>query len=155
LTVPQNDDGRKMSEEMRFDIQEEMSVPMQRDQELAVADRAAELARSAGFDTDRIDEIRIALIEAVINAIEHGNNPEKLVHVTFRLDIKAKRIEICVADRGGGFNPGRVETPDIHKKMVKGSRKRGWGLTLMRGLMDEVSIRTSEQGSCVVLVKKG
>ncbi|MCE5269877.1 ATP-binding protein [bacterium] len=138
-----------------FDIEEQMSVPMQPDQELAVAERAASLARCAGFDTDRVDEIRIAVIEAVINAIEHGNNPEKTVHVSLRLERQPKRLEICISDRGAGFDPERVETPDIHKKMLKGNRKRGWGLSLMRSLMDEVSIQTSEAGSRVVLVKKG
>ncbi len=138
-----------------FDIEDRMSVPMLPDQELVVAERAAELARGVGFDTDSVDEIRIAVVEAVINAIEHGNNPEKLVHVTFRLERRPKRLEICISDRGAGFDPSRVEKPDIHKKMLKGSRKRGWGLSLMRSLMDEVSIQTSEQGSRVVLVKKG
>ncbi|HLA39245.1 MAG TPA: ATP-binding protein, partial [Candidatus Glassbacteria bacterium] len=110
-----------------FDEIDRMNVPMSADQELAVADRAGELARRLGFGSDQIDEIRIAVIEAVINAIEHGHSSEGRVQVTFGATRAPLRLAIMVGDRGSGFNPQAVSDPDITKKIGFKTRKRGWG----------------------------
>ncbi|HUU30216.1 MAG TPA: ATP-binding protein [archaeon] len=143
------------SEKLKFDSCVTMTVPMEANQELKVAERAEELAVRLGFERDPIDEIKLALIEAVINAIEHGSSPERKVFITFGLNRKPRRMAIVISDSGSGFDPGAVEIPDIKKKMQKGTRKRGWGLKIMRSLMDEVRVESSRGGTQITLIKNG
>lgn len=144
-----------MAERNGCESHEEMKVPMGPDQELVIAGRAAELARSLGFGSDPVDEIRIAVIEAVINAIEHSSSPDRNVYVSFGLRRSPPCIEISISDRGGGFSAAGVETPDIRGKMGRGKRKRGWGLHLMKNLMDEVRVESTGEGTRVILIKRG
>lgn len=130
-------------------------MPIETDRELEVAQRAEELARGLGFDRDTIDEIKLALIEAVINAFEHSKSAERKILVIFGLNLEERQITISIQDSGSGFDPRAVEEPDIAKKLHKGSYKRGWGLKLMHSLMDEVRITSSEKGTRVTLVKRG
>ncbi|MFP5289119.1 MAG: ATP-binding protein, partial [Thermoanaerobaculia bacterium] len=59
---------------------------------------------------------------------------------------------ITVRDSGVGFSPGEVEEPVIEEK-IKARRKRGWGLKIIHGLMDEVEIRSGAEGTTVVMSK--
>jgi len=138
-----------------FDEIGRMSVPMIADAEIKVADRAGELARGLGFDNNQVDEVRLAVIEAVINAIEHGRSSEGEVHVFFGAARNPLRLAIVIGDTGAGFDPRSVSEPDITKKIGHKTRKRGWGLKIMRSLMDEVRIESSATGTRVILVKSG
>ncbi len=144
-----------MNEKLKFDAIEKMSVPMELNQELKVIERAEKLAREQGFDRDSIDEIKLAVIEAVINAIEHGSNAERIVYITFGLSRQPLQMTITISDSGAGFNPDSVREPDIREKINKHERKRGWGLKIMRSLMDEVIINSSPSGTQVTLIKSG
>lgn len=144
-----------MNEKLKFDAIEKMSVPMELNQELKVIERAEKLARELGFDRDSIDEIKLAVIEAVINAIEHGSNAERIVYITFGLSRQPLQMTITISDSGAGFNPDSVREPDIREKINKHERKRGWGLKIMRSLMDEVIINSSPSGTQVTLIKSG
>jgi anti-sigma regulatory factor (Ser/Thr protein kinase) len=61
-------------------------------------------------------------------------------------------FEVRVSDRGHGFDPDRVESPSLEKKL-HGERKRGWGLKIIQSLMDEEEIRSSEKGTTIVMRK--
>ncbi len=144
-----------MNEKLKFDAIEKMTVPMEPNQELQVIERAEKLARELGFDRDSIDEIKLAVIEAVINAIEHGRNAERIVYITFGLSHQPLRMTITISDSGAGFNPDSVREPDIREKINKRERKRGWGLKIMHSLMDDVIINSSPSGTQVTLIKSG
>jgi len=144
-----------MNEKLKFDAIEKMTVPMEPNQELQVIERAEKLARELGFDRDSIDEIKLAVIEAVINAIEHGRNAERIVYITFGLSHQPLRMTITISDSGAGFNPDSVREPDIREKINKRERKRGWGLKIMHNLMDDVIINSSPSGTQVTLIKSG
>ena len=55
-------------------------------------------------------------------------------------------------DTGIGFSPGGIEEPQIEDKL-KATRKRGWGLKIIRGLMDQVEIRSGADGTTVIMSK--
>lgn len=128
-----------------------VTVPMIMDMEFAVSKTAEALAQFSNLTTDQADEMRHAVIEACINAIEHSLSPDRKIYITFQL-FKGK-MEIMVKDYGTGFIPDQVEKPDIREKLKRGSRKRGWGLMLIKNLMDDVEIETSELGTTVTMVK--
>jgi anti-sigma regulatory factor (Ser/Thr protein kinase) len=119
------------------------------------------MAAFIGMSADQVDEVRMAVVEACINAFEHSHATERKVEITFRLfgDVgpqrdgeRPERLEIRVHDHGVGFSPSAVEEPRIEEKL-RGDRKRGWGLKIIQGLMDEVEILSGSQGTTVVMSK--
>jgi anti-sigma regulatory factor (Ser/Thr protein kinase) len=103
---------------------------------------------------DRVDEVRMAVVEACINAFEHSHAENHKVDIAFSVwgDPSPERLEIRVHDTGIGFSPSDVEEPKIENK-IRGNRKRGWGIKIIQGLMDEVEIQSGPRGTTVVMSK--
>lgn len=131
-----------------------LTLPMAPDMEVVASQAASSLAAFIGMSPDRVDEVRLAVVEACINAFEHSQSAERKVELTFCLigDREPDCLEIRVHDRGVGFAFSEVEEPKIEAKL-KGSRKRGWGLKIIQGLMDEVRILSGANGTTVVMSK--
>ena len=131
-----------------------LTLPMAPDMEVVASQAASSLAAFIGMSPDRVDEVRLAVVEACINAFEHSHSPERKVELTFCLigDREPDCLEISVHDHGVGFAVSEVEEPKIETKL-KGSRKRGWGLKIIQGLMDEVRILSGSNGTTVVMSK--
>ena len=131
-----------------------LTLPMAPDMEVVASQAASSLAAFIGMSPDRVDEVRLAVVEACINAFEHSQSAERKVELTFCLigDREPDCLEISVHDRGVGFAPAEVEEPKIEAKL-KGSRKRGWGLKIIQGLMDDVRILSGSKGTTVVMSK--
>ena len=110
------------------------------------------ITEEMGFKKNKADKFKIALREACNNAIEHGNklDKNKEVHVSFF--IKADRLEVDVLDEGEGFDPSELEPPDIKKKRAGDQTKRGWGVHVMKGLVDEFKQVNKDNGALLKLV---
>jgi serine/threonine-protein kinase RsbW len=93
--------------------------------------------KATSFDGREIFGIKLAIEEALVNAIRHGNrlDPAKKVHVEYR--VAPERIDIRIADEGPGYDPARV--PDC-KSEENLHRPGGRGLLLMRHYMTEVTV---------------
>ena len=93
--------------------------------------------------------IRLALEEALVNAIKHGNqsDPAKKVRISYRL--LADRFEVAISDEGTGFNPEDVPDPTVFENL---ERPCGRGLMLMRHYMSEV--RYNDRGNAVTMSKR-
>jgi serine/threonine-protein kinase RsbW len=115
----------------------ELAVPSRLGLEQVAVDAAAALAKLMGFSEDRIEDLKTAVEEACINAIEHGNQQNANVKVLVELAADDSKLQVNVHDQGKGI-PGRVEKPDIDAKMAGKQKSRGWGLFLIQSLMDEV-----------------
>ena len=115
----------------------ELAVPSRLGLEQVAVDAAAALAKLMGFSEDRIEDLKTAVEEACMNAIEHGNEENANVKVLVELIADDCKLQVDIHDRGKGI-PGRVEKPDIDAKMAGKQKSRGWGLFLIQSLMDEV-----------------
>ena len=134
-----------------------MSIPVAPEMEIVATAQAAALGEYAGLSRDKIDEVKLALVEACINAFEHADCRDEQLHLTFRLgrEPQAKGrefLEVEVLDKGKGFDHSRVETPSQQKTFVS-HRKRGWGLQIIKSLMDEVDITSGEWGTRILMRK--
>ena len=129
-------------------------LPMAPDMELVASQAASALAGFVGMSADRVDEVRMAVVEACINAFEHSHSAERRVDITFRVlgNDTPETLEIEVHDNGVGFAPAEVEEPRLEEKL-KGDRKRGWGLKIIRGLVDDVRILSGARGTTVIMRK--
>ena len=95
-----------------------------------------------------IFSIKLALEEALVNAIKHGNQMDRLKKVRIVSRIYSDRIEIDITDDGPGFDPGDVPDPTAFENL---ERPCGRGLMLMRHYMTEVAY--SERGNTVTMSK--
>jgi len=133
-----------------------LTLPLAPDMEIAASKTATALAELMSMSPDRIDEVRMAVVEACINAIEHSHAADSKVHLTFEVlgDSSAvpRLLRITVSDSGVGFSPQGVEEPNIEQKL-NAKRKRGWGLKIIRGLMDDVEIDSGAAGTSIVMTK--
>lgn len=131
-----------------------LTLPLAPDMEIAASNTATAMAEFMSMSADRIDEVRMAVVEACINAIEHSRAPDRQVHLTYEVlgNGEPQLLRITVRDGGIGFSPDEIEEPTIEEKLTA-DRKRGWGLKIIRGLMDEVRIYSSDDGTRVVMTK--
>ena len=129
----------------------ELVIPIMPSMELAASKTAQAVADYLDLDEEKTAEVTMALIEACINAFEHGKSKDNNVYIRFILQEEALIIEI--KDKGKGFDSTKVEIPEIEKKLHS-QRKRGWGLQLMRELMDDVVIDSGEEGTTITMTKK-
>lgn len=111
----------------------------------AIVDAAAD----HGFDETQVFAIKLALEEALTNAIKHGNclDPDKRVTVDYRVNDREVRIEVC--DEGCGFVPDAVPDPTIDANLEKPS---GRGVMLIRAYMSEVHFNSA--GNCITMIKR-
>jgi serine/threonine-protein kinase RsbW len=133
----------------------EMALPMVSGMEIEASNTATAIADSIRMSPDRIDEVRMAMVEACINALEHSHASDQEVHVTFQVlgeTGAAEKLRIMVSDHGVGFSPNDLEEPTMAGKL-KSTHKRGWGLKIIRGLMDEVEILSGVDGTTIVMSK--
>jgi serine/threonine-protein kinase RsbW len=111
---------------------------------------ASRIATEAGFDQDTVMQISMAVREAAVNAVLHGNayDPDKKVKVEF--ERTATDLVITIKDQGKGLDPEKIPDPLAPENLLKTS---GRGIFLIRSFMDEVQIHPSQTGTEIKLVK--
>ena len=132
-----------------------LTIPVAPDMEIVATAQAAAVGEFIEMPRDKIDEVKLALVEACINAFEHAHARDGRVHLTFRVgrEEDAKEfLEVEVLDQGKGFDQTSIETPSA-EKTFSGRQKRGWGLQIIRSLMDSVAISSSEGGTRILMRK--
>ena len=102
-----------------------------------------------GYGEDATFAIKLALEEAMTNAVNHGNGNDKTKQITVRYCVTHQQTVILVRDQGSGFQPDHVPDPTSPGRL---SLPHGRGLMLMRAYMSEVSYRSG--GAEVCLIKK-
>ncbi|MGE5235295.1 MAG: ATP-binding protein [Acidobacteriota bacterium] len=107
--------------------------------ELRAAQAVEEIGAGLGFPRDTLDEVKLAVVEACLNALEYGGTEVDVDLVAH--PGRSPWIEVAVTDRGPGFDPDAIAAPRIENKL-HARRKRGWGLELIRRLMDRVEIES-------------
>jgi len=98
---------------------------------------AASVAKMMGFPEDRIQDLKTAVAEACINAIEHGNHLDESLSIGVILSTTDNSLEVKVVDEGSGIEK-RPANPDIDRKMHGEEDARGMGMFLIESLVDEV-----------------
>jgi anti-sigma regulatory factor (Ser/Thr protein kinase) len=128
-----------------------LHLPVVPNVELVAAKAVETLGGALGMHQTRVEAASVAIVEACLNAMEHGGG-QVVVRLSGENDGDRPRLVIEVEDHGDGFDP--VTAPRNTAAQVLGcASKRGWGLTLIRELMDEVQIQ-SKPGRTLVRMSK-
>jgi serine/threonine-protein kinase RsbW len=109
---------------------------------------AASMAKKMGFTEDRIEDLKTAVAEACLNAMEHGNKMDTSTKVGITLTVEESKLQVTVKDEGKGV--GEISSPSIESKIEGKDKTRGWGIFLIKSLMNEVKFEPSPEGGNVI-----
>ncbi len=109
------------------------------------------IAESLGFEEDDLHKIGIALREAMVNAVVHGNKYNKEKRVWLAAWEQSGGLRIVIRDEGNGFDMGKVPDPLAEENLL---RESGRGILLMQAFVDEFQVRRlSPSGTEVTMIK--
>jgi serine/threonine-protein kinase RsbW len=111
---------------------------------------ASRIAAETGFDEDEIMRIAMAVREAAVNAVLHGNAYDPGKKVKFEIETTGEDLVITICDQGKGLDLSKIPDPLAPENLLKTS---GRGIFLIRSFMDEVHINPSKTGTEVKLIK--
>lgn len=114
----------------------EVRIPSELGFEKVAMSTASSMATLMGFTPERIEDLKTAVAEACINAMEHGNQLDSSLRVGVILSTSEDELEIKVIDDGVGLDHA-PDTPDIDRKMAGEEDTRGMGMFLIQALVDE------------------
>ena len=116
----------------------ELKLPNILGSEKVAIEKAVTIAEKMGFSMDKIEDLKTAIAEACINAIEHGNKFDEntKVGITFATDDTS--LQVVVHDEGDGIDPKKIPKKRIDKDGMP--RRRGYGVFLISNLVNEFSI---------------
>jgi serine/threonine-protein kinase RsbW len=114
----------------------EVRLPTRLGYEKVAMSTAASVAKLMGFPDDRVEDLKTAVAEACINAIEHGNRLNERLSVGVVLRAENDSLEVKVIDDGSGIQKAPPK-PDIDRKMHGEEDPRGMGMFLIQALVDE------------------
>ena len=129
---------------MTADNKIELHIPSVMGSEKVAMETAASVAKKMGFTEDRIEDLKTAIAEACINAIEHGNKMDSSTKVMITLTVEESRLQVAVKDEGKGI--GEIQTPHIEDQIEGKDKSRGWGIFLIKSLMNEVTFEPGPEG---------
>ena len=111
---------------------------------LALA-RVADAVAGEGIAGRQLERLKTAVSEATLNAMEHGNGFDPGIGVDIEVMRAGSDIVVTVTDQGGGEGAGiplSAEEPDLGRKLAGEQDVRGWGLFLIRHMVDAMEVRT-------------
>lgn len=126
----------------------ELHLPSIMGYEKIAMESAAAVAELMGFDAARVEDLKTAVSEACVNAMEHGNRLQTDTRVLIALHMQKERLEVDVADEGKGFKK-KPRKPRIEAKVDGQEDVRGWGVFLIQNLVDEVEFKKIRRGGNV------
>jgi serine/threonine-protein kinase RsbW len=116
----------------------ELKLPNILGSEKVAIEKAVTIAEKMGFSMDKIEDLKTAIAEACINAIEHGNKFDENTQVGITFATDDTSLQVIVHDEGDGIDPKKIPKDRIDKDGWP--RRRGYGVFLISNLVNEFSI---------------
>ena len=124
----------------------EMKVPAKAEYIGVVRLSISGIANRMGFSYEDIEDLKVAISEAITNAVTHAYHEKDEGEVTIGFGVYENRLEVMVADHGGSFNLKEIKDgigPYTNDESVENLREGGFGLFLINALMDKVQINNN------------
>jgi anti-sigma regulatory factor (Ser/Thr protein kinase) len=130
----------------------ELSVPSKPGNERRAMEEVAGAVKGLGLSDRTLERLKTAVAEATMNAMEHGNNYRSEAPVVIEVSASEADLSVKLTDEGSGPPAFDSETPDLEAKLEGMQTPRGWGLFLIKSMVDEMSVTGDEHHHTVELV---
>jgi anti-sigma regulatory factor (Ser/Thr protein kinase) len=116
-------------------------------------EKVAEAVRPVHLSMARLERLKTAVAETTMNAMEHGNSYRADRPVSIQVRISKSMLSVIIGDRGGTRKlPTEPEIPDIEAKLAELQTPRGWGLFLIKNMVDDMHITSDESHHTLELI---
>ncbi len=115
-------------------------------------EKVAGVIAGVGLQDHRMERLKTAVAEATLNAMEHGNRYDPEKEVKIQIQITEKLMSVLITDYGGDQPIPEEMHPDLEAKLKGDESPRGWGLYLIRKMVDELNITSDGERHIVELV---
>jgi anti-sigma regulatory factor (Ser/Thr protein kinase) len=130
----------------------EFEVASEPGNERIAIDGVAQAVQGLGFPGPRLERLKTAVGEATMNAIEHGNKGRPELQVGVRVVTSGEDLVVRITDHGGGRPIPEAPTPDLEAKLAGEQSPRGWGLFLIKNMVDDLRTSSDEHHHVIELV---
>jgi serine/threonine-protein kinase RsbW len=130
----------------------ELSVPSEPGNERRAMEEVAGAVEGLGLPDRTLERLKTAVAEATMNAMEHGNQYRSEAPVVIEVSASEVDLSVKLTDEGSGPPAFDSETPDLEAKLEGMQSPRGWGLFLIKSMVDEMSVTGDEHHHTVELV---
>src|ERR671913_1157932 len=130
-----------------------LSVSSEPGNERLAMERVAAVVKELGLSEQRLERLKTAVVEATMNAMEHGNRYRPQAPVVIEVLSSGADLSVRINDQGRSLVPDPdTEVPDLEAKLEELQAPRGWGLFLIKSMVDEMHITSDEVHHTVRLV---
>jgi serine phosphatase RsbU (regulator of sigma subunit)/anti-sigma regulatory factor (Ser/Thr protein kinase) len=144
--------GTDNNEEMN--ILAEFSISSQPGNERLAIIQVEETIQDLNLTKDQMERLKTAVGEAAMNAMEHGNKFQAEIPVSIRILDSSQAITVQITDQGGGTPIPETNEPDLEAKLAGTQSPRGWGLFLIKNMVDEMNVTTDGTHHTIELVMR-
>ncbi|MDI6401325.1 ATP-binding protein [Balneolaceae bacterium ANBcel3] len=113
----------------------------------------SDIAKQAGFGEEQVHDIRLAVDEACTNIIKHAYQWDKNNTIGVQVSYHDNKLHIAIKDNGKAFDPDHYQVPTPREQLEK-KKRSGYGVLLMRTLMDTVEYEKNRTGNILRMTKK-
>jgi anti-sigma regulatory factor (Ser/Thr protein kinase) len=115
-------------------------------------EEVAATVEGLGLSDRTLERLKTAVAEATMNAMEHGNHYQVELPVTIEVSASDAELSVKITDEGSGPPAFHSETPDLEAKLEGMQTPRGWGLFLIKSMVDEMNVTGDEHHHTVELI---
>ncbi len=130
----------------------ELSVPSEPGNERRAMEKVAGTVEGLGLPERTMERLKTAVAEATMNAMEHGNRYREEAPVLIEVSATEAELSVKITDEGTGPAAFDPETPDLAAKLDGAQTPRGWGLFLIKSMVDEMNVTGDERHHTVELI---
>ena len=130
----------------------ELSVPSEPGNERQAMEEVAATVEGLGLPDRTVERLKTAVAEATMNAMEHGNHYRVELPVVIEVAASDTELSVKITDEGSGPPAFHSETPDLEAKLEGMQTPRGWGLFLIKSMVDEMNVTGDEHHHTVELI---
>ncbi|MFN2389438.1 MAG: SpoIIE family protein phosphatase [Actinomycetota bacterium] len=145
-------DGEPPPASTAEDVLADFEIASAQGNERLAMERVVQAVTALDLSGARLERLKTAVAEATMNAIEHGNNNDADKPVGIRVVTRHEDLAVEITDLGGTRDIPEAETPDIEAKLAGLQSPRGWGLFLIKNMVDDMRVRSDEATHTVELV---
>jgi anti-sigma regulatory factor (Ser/Thr protein kinase) len=150
MTAQRPSDSRRRNGPWR--VLRELSVPSEPGNERMAMETVAEAISDLDIRGENLERLKTAVAEATMNAMEHGNHYQAELPVIIEVSASDTQLSVKITDEGSGPPAFHAETPDLEAKLEGMQSPRGWGLFLIKNMVDDIGVTGDEHHHTVELL---